>query len=231
MHYINGSYTGYINRRRKRIGHLFQGRYKAILIDRDNYLLELSRYIHLNPVRAGIVEKPEAYPYSSYKSYIGRKKEEDIVYRDLILRMISKGVRGGGRSYKLFVERGIGEAAQNPLEGVYGGSILGGKIFIKEALGRLKDAIEGKEEISHRRELQSFHESDEIMDIVSGQLEVSRDELLKKRGWGRDLTIHLMKKYSGMTTREIGRLVGGLSYSAVPRARDRFLERTTKERG
>ena len=131
----------------------------------------------------------------------------------------------------MFVDRCIEEAAQDHLEGVYGGSILGGKIFIKETLGRLKDAIEGKEEISHRRELQSFHESDEIIDIVSGQLEVSRDELLKKRGWGRDLTIHLMKKYSRMTNREIGRLVGGLSYSAVTRARDRFLERTTKDRG
>ena len=58
MHYINSSYTNYINIKRKRSGHLFQGRYKAILIDRDNYLLELSRYIHLNPVRA---EKSAAF--------------------------------------------------------------------------------------------------------------------------------------------------------------------------
>jgi REP element-mobilizing transposase RayT len=141
MHHINGSYTGYINRRRNRSGHLFQRRYKAILIDRDNYLLELSCYIHLNSVRAGIVEKPEAYPYS-YKSFIARNRE-DIVFRDLILRITSKGGRDGRRSYKLLVERGIREAAQNPLEEVYGGSILGGKTFIKEALGRLKDAIEG----------------------------------------------------------------------------------------
>lgn len=61
MHYINGSYTTYFNIKRKRSGHLFQGRFKSILVDKDNYLLELSRYIHLNPVRAGIVEKPEDY--------------------------------------------------------------------------------------------------------------------------------------------------------------------------
>ena len=230
MHHINGSYTGYINRRRKRSGHLFQGRYKAILIDRDNYLLELSRYIHLNPVRAGIVEKPEDYPYSSYKSYIARKKE-DIVYRDLVLGIVSKGRTDARRSYQLFIERGIGEADQNPLKEVYGGCILGRKRFIKEALGRLKDGIGAKEEISRRKELQFFHECDEIIDIVSEQLEVPRDELFRKRGWGRDLTIHLMKKYSGMTNKEIGRLVGGLSYSAVTRARERFLEKTKKDRG
>ena len=51
MHFVNGSYTTYLNIKRKRAGHLFQGRYKAILVDRDNYLLELSRYLHLNPVR------------------------------------------------------------------------------------------------------------------------------------------------------------------------------------
>ena len=87
MHYINGSYTNYINRKRDRSGHLFQGRYKAILIDRDSYLLELSRYIHLNPVRANIVEKPENYSYSSYRSYI-LKKKDDAVCRDQILKMI-----------------------------------------------------------------------------------------------------------------------------------------------
>ena len=78
MHYINGSYTNYINIKRKRSGHLFQGRYKAILIDRDRYLLELSRYVHLNPIRAAIAAKPEDYVHSSYRSFVTRSKE-DIV--------------------------------------------------------------------------------------------------------------------------------------------------------
>ena len=82
MHFINGSYTTYINKKRDRSGHLFQGRYKAILIDRDNYLLEASRYIHLNPVRARIVEKPEEFLNSSYASYIpcsGLKAEKVMI--------------------------------------------------------------------------------------------------------------------------------------------------------
>jgi len=75
LHYINGSYTNYINRRKKRSGHLFQGRFKAVLVDVDSYFLELSRYLHLNPVRARMVTKPEDYPYSSYRSYILKRKK------------------------------------------------------------------------------------------------------------------------------------------------------------
>lgn len=72
MHGINSGYTGYFNRRYKRTGHLFQGRYKAILVDKDNYLIELTRYVHLNPVRAKAVERPEQYRWSSYCGYIGK---------------------------------------------------------------------------------------------------------------------------------------------------------------
>jgi len=71
MQNINTSYTVFINRKYGRSGHLFQGRYKAIVIDKDNYLLSLSRYIHLNPVRANIVDSPEQYRWSSYREYVG----------------------------------------------------------------------------------------------------------------------------------------------------------------
>jgi REP element-mobilizing transposase RayT len=74
MHSLNGAYTTHFNIKRKRTGHLLQGRYKALLIDVDNYLLELSRYIHLNPVRAAIAERLGGYRYSSYRAYIFRRK-------------------------------------------------------------------------------------------------------------------------------------------------------------
>lgn len=71
LHHINSLYTGYFNRMYHRTGHLFQGRYKAILVEKETYALELSRYIHLNPVRARLVRKPEDYVWSSYRVYIG----------------------------------------------------------------------------------------------------------------------------------------------------------------
>jgi len=74
MRHINGAYTTYFNVKRARSGHLFQGRYKAILVEIDEYAKELSRYIHLNPVRAKMVKTPEEYEWSSYQFYIGKKK-------------------------------------------------------------------------------------------------------------------------------------------------------------
>ena len=115
MHYINSSYTTYINRKRGRAGHLFQGRYKAILVDKDTYLLELSRYLHLNPVRARIVARPEEYPQSSYRSYI-RKEKEDIVHCGLILEMISQHGKKGQKAYAEYVERAIDGEYESPLK-------------------------------------------------------------------------------------------------------------------
>jgi len=73
MQHLNGAYTTYFNTKLKRSGHLFQGRYKSILIEADEYAAQLSRYIHLNPVRTGIVEEPGKYPCSSYQFYSSRK--------------------------------------------------------------------------------------------------------------------------------------------------------------
>jgi len=230
MHYINGSYTGYINRRKRRSGHLFQGRYKSILVDVDSYLLELSRYIHLNPVRAKIVKRPEDYPYSSYKSFISKKKE-DIVHRDLILEMISGSRRNPQKIYMEFVERSMEEDAEDPLKNLYAGSILGGKGFIKEALDRLKDdTFFGKEETSYRTELQFAFATEQIIDSIASYFELTPEEVLKDRGDCRNITIHLMKKRTSVTNKQIGDLFGGLSFTAVSKANQRFIVRMKKDR-
>jgi REP element-mobilizing transposase RayT len=221
MHYVNGSYTNYINIKRKRSGHLFQGRYKAILIDRDRYLLELSRYVHLNPIRAALVVNLEDYVHSSYGSFVTRSKE-DIVYRDLILEMVSRGGRGGPKRYRDFVEEAIGRSLEDPLKGVYGGAILGRVPFIKESLRRLEDGILQKEEISYRKELQAGYELEEIIGAISDYFRVSRDDVLKDRVEWRNMAIYLMKKSTGMTNGQIGELFGDLSYSAVAKAYQRF---------
>ena len=75
MRHLNGVYTQRYNRMMKTDGPLFRGRYKAQLIDEDNYLLVVSRYIHLNPVEAGLAEKPDDYRWSSYSVYIGKKNK------------------------------------------------------------------------------------------------------------------------------------------------------------
>ncbi len=229
MHYINGSYTNYINRRKDRSGHLFQGRYKAILIDRDNYLLELSRYIHLNPVRAGIVERPQDYPFSSYSSFIKRKGEK-IVYRDLIWAMMSKKVTEAPKKYRDFVENALADGQESPLKNVYGGSILGNKSFIKESLGRINDSLLRRNDVSYRRDLRSSIEAKDIMAILSEHFGVSTDDLIRARGDLRNATIYFIKKYTEMTNCQIGELFGDLSYSAISQVQRRLLNKVSKDK-
>jgi len=225
MHYINGSYTNYVNRRKQRSGRLFQGRYKAIAIDKDNnYLLELSRYVHLNPVRAKVVTKPEDYVFSSYKSYI-EKKGEEIVDRDLILSMISKDSRYRRKRYRDFVERGMEAPLDDPMKEVYGGAILGGKKFINEVLERVKVSVIQNQEISHGRQLQSAYALDRIVESVGVHFGVSIGEVKSSKGLYRNMTVYLVKKWTGINNIKTGDLFGGLSYSGVFKANTRFSEK------
>jgi len=230
MHYINGSYTNYINIRKRRSGHLFQGRYKAILVDRDSYLLELSRYLHLNPVKAKMVERPEDYPYSSYRAYISTNKK-DIVYRELILGMVSKTKKEAIYRYKNFVDRAIGAEIDNPLQNVYGGMILGGTRFIKEALSRLSEEDLYKEDISHRRALRSAYRLEDVIDSICVYFDIPWDDLPgNKNREHRNTAIYLLKKYTGLTNRQIGQLVGDISYSAVAKVYQRFSEKLKRDK-
>ena len=228
MHFVNSSYTTYINRKRKRSGHLFQGRYKAILVDRDSYLLELSRYLHLNPVRANIVAKPEDYPYSSYRSYIS-KSNEDPLSRELILAMVSGNKRNAPKHYKDFVENARAHQSESPLTKVYAGAILGGPVFIKQALSRVQDDILHREEISHRTELQARCTAEDVVKVICSSFKLSCDQLINTREH-RNTALYLMKKLTPLPNRQIGALLGGLSSAAVAKTYQRFSAKITKER-
>ncbi len=116
MRHINGAYTTYFNTKRRRAGHLLQGRYKAILVEADEYAEELSRYIHLNPVRAGIAGNPEGYPWSSYAAYIGKTKPPEWLCRDMVLSCFGGKMKEAQQRYRDFVEAG-GERAKGPFAG------------------------------------------------------------------------------------------------------------------
>jgi REP element-mobilizing transposase RayT len=229
MHYINGSYTTYINRKRDRSGHLFQGRFKAILVDQDSYLLELSRYIHLNPVAAETVERPQDYIHSSYSSFIN-KKGESIVYRDQIWNMVSNKIHKAPSVYRSFVENGIIEELENPLKDVYGGLFLGSKTFIKKAIDTLTENKLNNTETSNRKALQTSITPEYVLEIISSYLDVHLDELAQVKGESRNIAVYILKSHTEMTNIEIGELFGGLSYSAVAKIKQRFSEKLLKDR-
>jgi len=221
MHAIIGSYTTYFNKKRQRSGHLFQGRYKSILIEKDSYLLELSRYIHLNPVRAKIVEKPEDYPFSSYRSYIASNSEV-IVLRDLILSMISLDKKKAPYLYKAFVEEGLSKEIKNPFLNIYGGMILGTKQFIQGALNRLTPESLYKKDVSARRQLSASRSMEEICDLICSTLCIPLEKILEKNNPARFLAISLIKKHTTYINSEVGQFFGGISYSAVSKIVERF---------
>ena len=108
MRHLNGVYTQYVNRSHSRVGHVFQGRYKAILVEKDNYLLELSRYVVLNPVRAGMVKDISRWPWSSYSATVGATIAPQWLQADWVLSQFSKQRKRAIGKYKDFVREGVG---------------------------------------------------------------------------------------------------------------------------
>jgi REP element-mobilizing transposase RayT len=129
MRQINGIYTQAGNRRHRRVGHLFQGRFKAVLVDSDAYLLEVSRYVVLNPVRAGMVKKPGAWPWSSYRACVGLEPAAPWLAVDGLLAQFAKRRRRAQERYAQFVAEGI--KAGSPWSNLKGQVFLGDEQFVQ----------------------------------------------------------------------------------------------------
>ena len=139
MQYLNGSYTSYFNRRHRRAGHLFQGRFKGHLIEARGYFLEVSRYIHLNPVRAGMVKLPREYHWSSYPGYLRAGRTLGWVRYDRVLGEFGSQLPEARRSYGRFVRAGVASPPRSPFAQAVGGLLLGSQEFVERIRRRLKD--------------------------------------------------------------------------------------------
>jgi len=144
MRQLNGVYTQAFNRRHRRVGHIFQGRYKAILIQKESHLLEVCRYVVLNPVRAMIIKKPEEWKWSSYTAVAGINKPHECLTTDWILGQFGKKKREAEKRYREFVKAGIG--GKNIWQDVRGQSLLGKEEFVESLIGYV-NGYEGIKEI------------------------------------------------------------------------------------
>ena len=148
MRQLNGVYTQASNRRHQRTGHLFQGRFKAILVDQDAYLLELARYVVLNPVRAGMVRDPQAYPWSSYRAMIGEVSVPAWLATDGLLGQFGKRRSEARRRYSQFVREGVGK--ESIWAGLKQQIYLGDEQFVKRMQKKAK--VQGNELTIPRRQ-------------------------------------------------------------------------------
>jgi len=245
MHRFNTAYIVFFNWHHKRCGHLYQGRYKAILVDADNYLLELTRYIHLNPVRIkrrkgmSLKEKIKflrTYPWSSHRSYAYSGINRGAFLRqDKILSMIGSkraDIKRRKRIYRDFVYKGLEEDIRNPLKNKKANSILGSEDFITWVHSSFSQKFQGEKEYSKTSELAPSVSIKTIIDVVSSSFKVQPDALQKKyvrTGGGREAAIEFACRYlrGKQSLCEIGKLFN-LSASGVILGRARLKKRLSE---
>jgi REP element-mobilizing transposase RayT len=214
MHAVQSSYGSYQQRERGWIGHVFAGRYKSLCVQKEGYLLELSRYIHLNPVRAGIVKEPEEYLWSSYRFCVGKEKKPNWLNVEWLLEEYGKTRYEAQRKYREFVEAGISTPSSFPVEQVAGQAILGSKDFVEKVRSRI-----GKErqfgDVTAKKLYREVIGVAELHRVVCRFYGVEGLPKGKRDGRSRDMFIYLAKKETSATNREIGEMAGKISFSAV----------------
>jgi REP element-mobilizing transposase RayT len=197
MHRLQFRYTRNFNLKYRTWGHLFQGRYKAILCDRDTYFLELSAYIHLNPVRAGLVKTPAEYPWSSYPSYLGREKSP-IADIDQVLSQFSDRKGVARKKYDLFIRDRLAQGHRNDFYETKDQRFLGGDEYLKDVERHIHQALPFTYEIT----------LEEIVSQVGSAFEIPIDLLYsstrsRQGAWGRAVCAYLGRGLGGHRIREI----------------------------
>jgi putative transposase len=202
MRRLNGIYTQRFNKRHGRVGHLFQGRFKAVLVQKDSHLLEACRYVVLNPVRVRRVQRPEEWLWSSYGATTGRTKPHPCLVTDWVLSQF--GSQGGAAEagYRRFVRDGIG--AGSIWKSLRAQSVLGESDFIE----RLSDYVKGEKRIPEIAKSQRFMNKPSLRDIF--KLEGLRDRRKRNKGIREAVFEH------GYTQREVADHLG-MHFTSVSR--------------
>ncbi len=236
MRHFNISYTAAFNRRHKRVGHLYQGRYKAILVEEDSYLLELSRYVHVNPVRSRSnrgqdireqIRFLDSFPWSSLRGYLYTANKLPWITYDGVL-----GYVGGSRKrYGEFVTEGIRKGYDTPWEKLQGQVVLGEEDFVEH----VKSKINGRGSKREQPAVRHFQATElkTVLKAVARHFGLTEEKIKGKRTGYRNeraIAMELMYRYSGVSQAEIGKALGGLDYTAVSRERKRLREKAQNER-
>ncbi len=239
MRHFNITYTGYFNRRRRRSGHLYRGRYKCIIVDKETYLSILSRYIHLNPVRIRSIKKKTEkekmdylihYRWSSLPGYINKRKRESLIDYEMVLGKHGGDSPGGRRAYKKSIYGDLTEGIEIK-DKIIGQSLLGGEGFIEWIK---ENFLKGKKdrESPAMRELQryrAYRAKDEIIETIEKETGKSFKEIKTSRGTLRQIAMDILYRVGGLKGIEIGRIFG-VDYSTVSQGRKRLTEKMRKDR-
>ena len=241
MRHFNISYTSAYNRRHKRSGHLYQGRYKAFLIDADNYLLAVSRYIHLNPIRLkkysgySAIEKweeLEKYTDSSLAGYCRESRKEDFIDYRMVLEHMGGDNRKGRQGYRQFIQEGISQGVDSPLTMGRGSGIIGENEFIEWVKETVLGDTGGTREQPALMKLRKSLQPEAVLAGFAKITGIQAEQLIQRGSHTveRALLMEVLHRYCDITQPEIGLLVGGVDYSAVSQSRKRLREKLTNDK-
>jgi putative transposase len=227
MHWLTVAYTVFFNRRHRSSGHLFQGRYKSFLVQEGDYLLGLSRYLHLNPVRGMSLGKGtpserrtrlRAFRWSSYPGYAGLREQYPFVEEEMVLGELGGARKGERLRYRRFVEEGLVREMENPFEAVRWQAVLGNESFVQKLRDRLKGLQRHQREIPSLRRIGEGVTTEEVLEKVAKKFKMESKRLLKRGERGleaRNVAMWMIWESGTKSLREIGELFGGLDYAAV----------------
>jgi REP-associated tyrosine transposase len=214
MRQLNGVYTQYFNRRRQSVGHLLQGRYKAILVQKESHFLEVSRYVVLNPVRAHLVRDPAEWTWSSYRSMLGLDQPHPCLTPVEILGKWGTKRAEARKAYREFVWEGIGQGSVWCQ--VQGQSLLGGADFVDRLIGYVRGYEKVKEIPREQRRLGRPSLTDLLRNTSlaeRGRRNQGIREAVKRHGYSqREVADHLGMHYSTIS-RLVNERGGGMSKS------------------
>jgi len=233
MRHLDGVYTQYFNRRNDCDGQLFRGRFKSILIEVEQYLLHLVRYIHRNPLKAGLVDRIDKYPWSSHKGYLSRAEKWAWLYKGFLLSMLSKKKSEQLKNYRRFISQkdDEDEIVGKIIEKRRGPAILGSKDFIdlikeKFFLKNIDDEIPQSKELAP--------DVGRIKSVICQSYNIKERELLRsKRGVNnepRNVAIYLTRRLTGDKLKQIAEHYEIKKYSSVSSIIERMKASITVDR-
>jgi len=230
MRQFNITYTSYYNRKYNRVGHLYQGRYKSILVQKDNYLHILSRYIHLNPLRVlkmenvPISEKEKyliQFKWSSLKGYINTNNTQSFVDYQTVLLEYGGDNPKGRNNYWQALQSDLSSKLEIKKQ-IIGNSILGNEQFIQEI--KEKYLMKREKEIPSVGKIHSYCTKDKVIEIACREIGKAWEQLKSTPDSHRQILMEMLYRYAGLKNREIGELMA-LDYSTVSVGRRRLREK------
>ncbi len=238
------AYTVYYNLRHGRHGHLLDGRYKTKLVEGDEYLLSLTRYVHLNPVQVGSIKKKpieekirylREYPWSTYLSYIGKRKRYDFVDYGPILGEMSGKRREWPKRYREFVESGLAEDDEETKLALKESPLSIGseefRVWIDELHNKLSRKHNKPEDVSFRRITEPLKPR-EVLKVLAEELSTAEEEFKKQRrnSMLRGIAGRYLCRYAGMSQREAAEMLDVRSGAAISKQARRLAAALPRKR-